>query len=384
MVDLAREISVSRQAVSLYENGQQTPSPDVLERIARVLNFKTAFFVWPLPSSARCGPTFWRSMASATKTARERASVPHDWLMDLGQYVSQWIELPKLDFPEFAIPTDLTRVSDEAIEDFATKTRRHWGMGDGPIGNMVWLAENKGAIVARLGLDADKLDGQSHWAGGRPHILLNADKCSAVRSRFDVAHEIGHVVLHRGLDSGVIHRSLEHKIMEEQANAFASAFLLPAKTFSAEVHSTTLDQFRMLKERWGVSIGTMLMRAVTLGLVPEKRVDYLWITYSRKGWRKWEPLDDDLLVEQPRLLRQALSAILNSKLQTRDDVLASLPVGQGYLEELMGLQRGFFNLEEAEIVSLPKRPTPVSSDRGSEGRGEVIKFPGGDRTPSGN
>ncbi len=375
MVDLAREVSVSRQAISQYENAQQTPSPDVLERIARILNYKTAFFTWPMPPMDRHGPMFWRSMASATKTARERTSVPHEWLVDLRRYVSQWIEIPKVDFPSFDLPYDLERLSDDAIDDLATRTRRHWGMGDGPIANMVWLAENKGAVVARLGLDADALDGQSQWIDERPHILLNADKCSAARSRFDVAHEIGHLVLHRGVDSGIVHRSAEHKLIEDQANSFASALLLPQKTFTAEVHAPSLDQFRMLKERWKVSIGTMLMRAVQLGLVAEKRAQYLWISYSRKGWRKWEPLDDDLPVEQPRLFRQALSAILNNKLQVREDALASVPIGQGYMEELMGLERGYFNLEEAEIVSLPKRADTIPVQN-SGPRGDIIKFPG--------
>lgn len=376
MVDLAREALVSRQTISAYESGQQTPGPDLLERLAGILNFRTSFFMWPMPAMDRKGPTFYRSMASATKSARERASVPHEWLVDLRRYISRWIEIPKVDFPVFQLPSDLARLSDDMIEDYATKTRRHWGMGDGPIGNVSWLAENKGAIVARVGLDADKLDGQSEWIDGRPHILLSADKCSAVRSRFDMAHEIGHIILHREVDRGIVHRSAEHKLIEDQANTFASAFLLPQKTFTEEVHSPSLDQFRVLKERWMVSIGTMLMRAVHLGLVPEKRAEYLWISYSRKGWRKWEPMDDDLPIEQPRLFRQALNAILNNRLQVRDDVLSEIPLGQGYLEELMSLQRGFFNLQEAEIITLPVRSDATEASNKSDTRGDVIEFHG--------
>jgi Zn-dependent peptidase ImmA (M78 family)/DNA-binding XRE family transcriptional regulator len=374
-IDLAREVAVSRQMIALYETGQQTPGPDSLERIAKALNFGTLFFTWPIPETSRQGPVFSRSMVSATKAARERVSVPLEWIADLARYVAQWIGIPKVDFPVFDVPSDPGRISDEQIEKLAAATRRHWGMGDGPIGNVAWLAENKGAIVVRLGLDADKLDGQSQWVDGRPHILLNADKGSAVRSRFDVGHEIGHLVAHRNVPRDAINNPVVHKLMEDQANAFASSFLLPRNTFASEVHSISLDQFRMLKERWKVAIGAMLMRAIDIGLVPEKRAEYLWISYSRKGWRKWEPLDDDLPVEQPRLLRQALTAILSHKLQTSEDVIASIPVGQGYVEELMGLERGFFN-EEAQIVTLPKRHEPAEAAEVPIGRGDVIRFPG--------
>ncbi len=375
-VDLARQVGVTRQMIGLYETGQQTPGPDALAEIAKALNFGTLFFTWPIPEASRNGPVFSRSMVSATKGARERVSVPLEWIADLARYVAQWIEMPKVDFPIFDVPGDPGRLSDKQIEDFATATRRHWGMADGPIGNVAWLAENKGAIVVRLGLDADKLDGQSQWVDGRPHILLNADKGSAVRSRFDVAHEIGHIVLHRNVPSDAINNSVTHKLMEDQANAFASAFLLPRNTFASEVHAVSLDQFRTLKPRWKVAIGAMMMRAIDLGLVPEKRAEYLWISYSRKGWRKWEPLDDDLAVEQPRLMRQALTAIITQKFQSSEDVIASLPFGQGYVEELMGLERGFFN-EEAQIVTLPKRQDPpVSIGDTAAGRGDVIRFPG--------
>ncbi len=375
-VDLGREAGVSRQMIGLYETDQQTPGPDTLEQIAKALNFGTLFFTWPIPAASREGPVFSRSMVSATKAARDRVSVPLEWIADLARYVAQWIGIPKVDFPVFNMPSDPGRISDKQIEDLATATRRHWGMGDGPIGNVVWLAENKGAIVVRLGLDADKLDGQSQWVDGRPHILLNADKGSAVRSRFDVGHEIGHIVLHRNVPRDAINNPVTHKVMEDQANAFASAFLLPRNTFASEVHAVSLDQFRMLKGRWKVAIGAMLMRAIDLGLVPEKRAEYLWISYSRKGWRKWEPLDDDLAVEQPRLMRQALTAILAHKLQSSEDVVAGLPFGQGYVEELMGLERGFFN-EEAQIVTLPKRQDPpVPAADTVQGRGDIIRFPG--------
>ncbi|MBK8210507.1 MAG: ImmA/IrrE family metallo-endopeptidase [Rhodospirillales bacterium] len=45
----------------------------------------------------------------------------------------------------------------------------------------------------------DTVSAFSFWEGGHPFIFLGADKQSAARSRFDAAHELGHLILHRGV-----------------------------------------------------------------------------------------------------------------------------------------------------------------------------------------
>jgi Zn-dependent peptidase ImmA (M78 family) len=136
-------------------------------------------------------------------------------------------------------------------------------MGDGPIGNMVYLLENKGCIVSRVLLDADNLDAFSQWRfqEGRPYVVLGADKEAAARSRFDAAHELGHLVLHPNLDSVVLRKTAEFALLEAQAHKFAGAFLLPEARFCSEFRVPTLDALRMMKQKWKVSIGSMLMRA---------------------------------------------------------------------------------------------------------------------------
>ena len=51
---------------------------------------------------------------------------------------------------------------------------------------------------------------------------------STSRWIFDVGHECGHLVMHRGLHMGDLET-------EAQANQFASSFLMPRKAFSREL-----------------------------------------------------------------------------------------------------------------------------------------------------
>lgn len=152
------------------------------------------------------------------------------------------------------------------------------------------------------------MDAFSEWRNGdeSPFILYGADKGSAVRSRFDIAHELGHLMLHRGLDPQTFAEPATHKRAEMQAHRFAGALLLPKLAFAREVFAATLDTFLRLKPRWRVSVATMIHRAGDLGLVGREQAKLLWIYLNRRGWRKHEPLDDDLPVEAPQLLRHGL------------------------------------------------------------------------------
>src|SRR6185312_6064885 len=122
-------------------------------------------------------------------------------------------------------------------------------MGDGPISNVTWLLENIGAVVARTDLGAAELDGLSRWSDllGHPCVMLASGDATACRSRFDAAHELGHLILHRAVTPAQSRDPAIHRQLEQQAHRFAGAFLLPKAAFAAELFSMTLDSFRQLK-----------------------------------------------------------------------------------------------------------------------------------------
>jgi Zn-dependent peptidase ImmA (M78 family)/DNA-binding XRE family transcriptional regulator len=378
-IALAELIGVHRSAVSHYEKGEQTPRPEVMRKIEDVLELPPQFF-WRIPERERVRKLFWRSMSAATVAARMKAERRYIWLEEIVRYLREYVNIPSVNFPRFDnVPKDPAQISPELIEEVAQETRRFWKPGNGAISNVVWLLENNGAIVTRTKLEADTLDAFSEWQEqkNRPYIILGTDKNVAARSRFDAAHELGHIILHRHIDKSRIARAAaDFKLTEQQADRFAGAFLLPHQAFSNDFFSPTLDTFQTLKPKWDVSIQFMLHRAQDLGLIKPEQTQRLWANCARRGWRIKEPLDDQMEVEQPRLLRRSFEMLIDEKVQTRAEILSALPYSARDIEELAALPLGFLE-ERSALMSLKafdfmQRLGRTSRGQDYEGQAEVI------------
>ena len=153
------------------------------------------------------------------------------------------------------------------------------------------------------------------------------------------------IILHREIDEKHRHIAADHRKMEEQANAFAGAFLLPAQSFARDIYAVTLEALRSLKPKWKVAIGAMLKRAEAPGFISEHQVQKTWIAYSRRGWRLREPVDHELEPEQPYLLRRAFEALVQSGANVRAEVVASGLCSPRDIEILCGLPGGFLSEE---------------------------------------
>lgn len=373
---LAELVGVTRQAMSRYERGESTPDPTVLERISSVLAVPRQRFIHQ-PGEAGPETFFFRSMAATTKTARLRAIGLGGWLEDVLSYVAEFVELPSVDVPDLGVPDDITRITNQDIENAAARLREHWRIKDGPIPNMCWVLENRGIVLSRMLLGDAKLDALSAWSPSqrRPFILLGAEKESASRSRFDAAHELGHLVLHRKVDARTLGSAAMWKRIEDQAHRFAGAFLLPYSTFTRDF-TISLDAFRVMKSRWKVSIALMIKRASDLRLLSETAQTRMWMNYTRRGWRRWEPLDDSIEIERPRLLRGAFELVVGGGLRPRADVLASLALAGSDIENLASLPKGFFDESFGTVTELPVRVRtrePVTESSGEDA--EILRFP---------
>jgi Zn-dependent peptidase ImmA (M78 family) len=374
---LADHLGVHRSAVSHYERGEQTPRPEVMRQIEAVLDLPAQYF-WRVPAPERRRKLFWRSISAATKSARVTAQSRYIWLEEIVRYLREYVNFPAVNFPDFKTPTRPAHISEEMIEELALHTRRFWKLGNGAISNVVWLLENNGAIITRTKLEANTLDAFSEWHPSEnvPYFILGADKNVAARSRFDIAHELGHVILHRYIEAACVGRNTDHSLIERQANRFAGAFLLPEEAFSSDFFSASLDTFQALKPKWGVSIQLMIHRAHDLDLISDEQAKRLWINCTRRGWRITEPLDDRLPVEEPRLLRRAFEMLIAERVHTRAEILSALPYSISDVEELAGLPEGFLT-EKPVTVSLKDfaakvRANDVYETHGTQG--EVLAF----------
>ena len=175
--ELSELAGVSRQSISAYEKGRQSPSPDTLRRLAEELNLRTDFFLRP-PRETGLPQVFFRSFSVATNRARLRAQRRLCWLEDVISYLAQYLDLLDVRLPDFDLGSDPNSLSLESIEEIARKCRRAWGLGDGPISHVVRLLENNGAIVTRQDLDTRHLDAFSRWSAPskRPIVVLDLIK----------------------------------------------------------------------------------------------------------------------------------------------------------------------------------------------------------------
>lgn len=328
-------VGVTRQAISFYESGERVPDGETLMKLVDVLGQPLTFFTTDRPNNfGRRGPIFFRSFKSKTKRTNRKCAVLSEWFSQASAYISQFVNFPPVQFPEIAPPENGGHYSFEEIEEAASTCRKHWGLGNGPIANVVSLLESKGIIVARAEFSVDTVDAFSFWEGSRPFIFLGSDRGSACRSRFDAAHELGHLLLHRGVDGEELETDL--KRIEKEADRFSSAFLLPSTTYPLEVFSTRLSAFKELKKRWKVSIAAQIYRSSDLMLLSEEQVLNLRKQLSANRWRKREPLDDEIQFEMPTVLEKSLNLVFEHNVQDAGDILAGTRLSKATIEALIG------------------------------------------------
>ncbi|WJF89741.1 XRE family transcriptional regulator [Paraburkholderia bonniea] len=373
---LATMVGRSSGTVSKWEKGDQVPEADALERLSERLAMPSSWFLTrpPVYGDRVC---FYRSTASVTKEAQTIAHIRLKWLNEISVILQGWIDWPSVNIPRLG-KNDHLKISDSDIEQAAQACRIEWKLGLGPISDVTLVLENAGAICVREELGFTRMDGASQWfdTDGRPYVFLAADKANGVRSRFDAAHELGHLVLHRDIDG--LEFSKRYPELERQAHLFAGAFLMPAESFAAELVRPSLDTFITLKSRWKVSVGAMIMRCKQLNIIDDDYATRLWKNYSARGWRKSEPLDDRIDFEPVRLLPRAINLLLSDGGLTKEGLLASIGLGASDCERLCGLPEGFFS-QQSTVSSLEsvrfKKDNANASGTAITGGGRVLSFP---------
>lgn len=303
LADIGEALDVTRQYASRLENNA-LPSNEQLDSLSKLLSVDTAFFYSPRLNIIEEEQCHFRSLRSSTKTLKStiRAQVE---MLD-SYFVSAMEE--EVDFPVVEI-----RAADESefdsvnnIELLAESVRKELGLGFGPISNMIKLLESLGCIVINLSEADERVDALSVYTS-RPLIVRNTAKYSPCRLRFDFAHELGHLIMHQGIETGC-------RMTEQQADNFASAFLIPRSSFLAEfprVRGTYFnwDAMVSMKTRWGVSLKALLFRAKALGVIPAEKAKSGYIYLSRNGYARVEKGDDLLTSETPNLLQRAIDLL---------------------------------------------------------------------------
>ena len=335
--ELAERTGISRQMISNYELGKTHPGASKLMTIVAELDFPYAYFTSE-PKRFYEGATFFRSQSAATKRARDMQAVRLEFQKEIYDLLSQYVNFPELTLPDILTKT-IYDITNNDIEEKVKELRELWGLGkDIPISNLTEIAEVNGIIVVESNMSDDKLDAVSEWIEDRPYIMLTDNGESAVRRRFNIAHELGHILLHGDIESIHDYTSQELKnIIENQANYFASCLLLPENGFLKSLLSTNLDFYIELKKYWKVSIQSMIMRTYQLELINDDQKLYLFRKIGFNKWKKREPLDDELTPEKPSLYRKVFDLIISNDILQKNELISNLSLPKDELEKSLDI-----------------------------------------------
>lgn len=346
MEDLAERIHVTRQSVSKYERGIVCPSPETLQTISFSLDFPIEFFYKPeADSNAKASPLFFRSNSTALKKVKLACKYQIKWVNEIKRQLEEYVDLIECDVP--TIDKEYETLTPEDIEELALEVRDKWGLSDKPIGDLIGILENRGIIVTRFATSKfcpfNKIDAFSSWKDGTPYILYHPEQKSAVRTRFSICHELGHLIMHSAItDSDSIRKDIVD-LADEQADRFAAAFLLPATSFPNDIHGTSILALESIKAKWGAALSTMIRRCKTLELLTDNQVDYLQRQMStNRYWRK-EPLDDKLTIQQPELLRDAIKLIVDEQVISKKTFFEECAMSQRDVQTICELPDDFFD-----------------------------------------
>jgi Zn-dependent peptidase ImmA (M78 family)/transcriptional regulator with XRE-family HTH domain len=334
----ADALGVSKQAVAQFETGITAPAPDNIAAIIRLTEQPPSFFTVDRTRSAeRYRMPFWRSLKRMERPHRLRVARRLEWARDIVDYVEQFIELPQVNLPQ--IDFDPDKATDEDVERAAERLRDAWGLGRGPITALSRVLEANGVILICESVDCEDMDAVSRWQVGRPFILYSAEVESGPRCVFNLAHELGHILLHSSVE--VDSKNLDS--IETQANRFAGAFLLPRETFAREVVSTSIRYFTYLKERWGVAIAAMVYRCKDLQILSKNQHGYLMRQMHAQSIRNREPLDDKFHPPRPMVLNEALQMLIKHSVQTKAEIDGALSLNTKDVESICGAEAGFLD-----------------------------------------
>jgi Zn-dependent peptidase ImmA (M78 family)/DNA-binding XRE family transcriptional regulator len=288
---LAQQAQVSKMAISKYEREEDIPSSGVLLRLSAALQMPVEFFF--RPPAARVQLQVFRKRSSLG--AKEQESV----MAQIQEWLERYLEVEEI-LQEDQSPVSLPKFQVSSLDDIekaALELRRFWNLGDDAIENLMELLEDQ-KIKVGLVDGFDDFDACTFQAGESPVIVTKSGQ-PGDRQRFNLAHELGHLVLEVGQDMSV----------EKAAHRFAGAFLVPAETAQRELgeHRSNLDfnELYLLKQKYGLSMQAWVSRARDLDIIDENTAERLFQAFSAKGWRKTEP-GEALISEKPLRMQRLI------------------------------------------------------------------------------
>lgn len=302
--DLAALISVNQGTISRVEGGLLLPSDDLLRTLVEKLEFPEHFFFQTDKVYGFNSTVFFH---------RKRQSLPDRVLRRLHAQMN--LSRMRVDILTRSVQPEMSfkflRMNPEDYESgvsaVARLVRSTWQLPSGPIRDLTKAIEEAGGIVIEFDFKTQQADAISEWIedkkDSRPLFLVNANSSIPWdRRRMTLAHELGHIILHR----------FPHPKMEDEANEFAAEFLMPRREIKPSLYNLTMAKLAELKRIWKVSMQALIERAYQLKTITDYQRRLFYMNLNRRGSRLHEPLENEYPPERPNLFTELLRAHLQS------------------------------------------------------------------------
>lgn len=352
--ELGERVGTTRQYIHQLETtDKKAPTKDLIEALAYELGVDSRFFCYSLGNQVKEEECHFRKLKTTLVSSRRESTARATLMNKLVETLETYLDLPPVNFPQI----EISSLAD--AETASMEGRKYWKLGDGPIKNMIRVAENAGAIVSTFGDISEKIDALS-LNRRRPIIILNTTKNSP-RIRMDIGHEILHIIGHDGIETG-------DSDTEAQADHFASHFLLPRAALIGEYTSrskTRIDwnSIYSTKVKWGISARAIVYRLNQYGLITPSQYRTANIHFSKTSQTKEEHFDDQVPLDLPELLPSSLMLLLQSYGKSFGGLLKELGIKAEFLASLTQTEKTL--LPALAEHNLPENITSISAYKNS-------------------
>ncbi len=348
---LAKQLDITRQAISNCEKNNINLNINNLLKMSEALELPLSFF-YKSPVDDNEQIIFFRSKDIPKKTRDQLKEEINVFDKEIVRYFENYIQFPTINLPNLKeiLGEEVCNYKKETIIKACKEIRKYWNIGDKPIDNLAYLLQLNGFIISKQYINQNKTDGFSQRIGDKSYIFVSANKECAVRTRFDLAHELGHLVLHNRLGK----EDVEEKVIEKDADFFASEFLYPSDVFLNEIqdYSIGFDRFIELKEKWKISIQAIVRKCKDLELISDDKYIYFQKRISYNKWRKNEPLDNRIVAEEPRLFEDIIELLLENSVITKKDILMDISLEKKDIIKYCNLDKDYFEDTLCNVIKI--------------------------------
>ncbi|GGD02283.1 spr1629 family repressor/antitoxin [Pontibacillus salipaludis] len=355
--ELAQKLGITEQAIWQYEKGYTSPKMEIILNLSNIFDVKSKYF-YQENNAFNIVNEKHIAYRSIEKNNMQKVNAEKSYLEQIELllvYIEKTIKHPPNKL--LSLRNNSQRIMGEhfnkdnfnkekIIEELASNARVTLGLNSTYNNNLIFHIEKNGAFVLEKPMDVNT-DGYSTWTiHDRPYIVLNSNHKTAVRRNFDLAHELGHLVMHYNEDFQAIDKNSYNK-MEKEAHLFAASFLLPKDEFLNDIQFISKvsnpKSYIDLKRKWNVSIAAMGKRVYSLNQMSYQQYRHFNALLRRYGFVKHEPLDNEIDVIKPGKIRSLMTHVLEKKVITPYDLSNKFNLNLSKISSLLDLEPNFFN-----------------------------------------